>query len=79
MSPTPQITPSDDAGAKLLNGHKGGATQVLAYMLLRSAFIAPALYLAGTRRRLVLKSVAASAGVTVFGLLFLKYMSKVAR
>lgn len=67
------IQPSDDAGAKFLNGQEDGAGEVLACLAVRALFVAPFLMVAGVREGLVKKSLAASAGVTVFGLALLKW------
>ena len=67
------VVPSDDAGAKLLNGQAGGVGEVIAYGLCRAVFIAPALYLTGVRGSKILwASLAASAAVTLWGLGYLK-------
>ncbi len=70
------ILPSDDAGAKLLNGEPDGPSSVAACLAGRALFIAPALYAAGVRKGLLVKSLAASAGVTVFGLIYLTLTKK---
>lgn len=72
-----EIVPSDDAGARLLNGKRYGLAYVAACWAGRAAFIAPALYIAGVKDGLIKKSLLASAGVTAFGLVYLMLTSRI--
>lgn len=57
--------PSAYAIADLLDGRPGALTRVAGLTIMRAAFIAPGLYLTGVRERVVVRSLAASATITL--------------